>query len=70
MVTIAIIAVAGAWVVLALFTGEMRRQNQEIELAAQIAARKATREAAMAAAAAELIAKATAKPRSPNRSAR
>jgi hypothetical protein len=71
MVTMTLIAVAGAWTVLALFASEMRRQANDIELAAQIAARKAQREAIAAAAAAELIAKAkSSASRSPFRPAR
>lgn len=57
MVTTVIIAAVCAWVLLALFSGEMRRQANAIDLAAQIAARKAERDAAAAAAAADLLAK-------------
>ena len=58
MVTLSIIAVVGAWATLALLAGEMRRQQQEIDLAREIAARKADREAALQAAAADLMARA------------
>ena len=66
-----LIAVAGAWTLLALFAGELRRQHNDIEQAAKIAARKAEREAMAAADAAELIARAkSSASRSPFRPAR